>query len=102
MAQGVLTSKGTFVPHQTICKLRISELHSETEKRKRQIFDDIIKTKLGDSMLFPPKSIPSNNVPYSDDCEPNSLQLPDDNDPINSESTSVFKNQLLIIGYMLK
>ena len=42
MAQAVLTAKGTVVPRQTLRKLMKSEIHSESEKRKRSIFDDIV------------------------------------------------------------
>ena len=94
MAQGVLNSNGKIVPRRTIRKLVTSELHSETEKNKRRIFDDIIRKKLGDSMVFPPKPSDTSYVPYSDGIEPTSLQLPDDNDPLNADGTSVFEKPI--------
>ena len=39
MAQAVLTSKGTIIPRQTLCKLRLEEIHSESEKHKRELFN---------------------------------------------------------------
>ena len=52
MAQAVLTSNGTVIPRRLLRKLLVSELHSESEKRKRQIFDDIIRKKLGDAITL--------------------------------------------------
>ena len=54
MAQAVLTSKGTVVSHRTIRKLSRAELHLESEKRKRTIFDDLISKKYGDTINAPP------------------------------------------------
>ena len=56
MAQAVLSSKGTILPRRTLRKLRREELHDETEKRKRQLFDDLIRAKLGDSITTPPQA----------------------------------------------
>ena len=94
MAQGVLNSNGKIVPRPTIYKLATSKLHSETEKNERPIFDDIIRKKLGDSMVFPPKHSDTSYVPYSDSVEPTSLQLSDDNDPLNADGTSVFEKPI--------
>ena len=94
MAQGVLTSKGTVIPRRTIRKLTPIELHSETEKRKRQLFDDIMRKKLGDAMVYPAKPSNTEYIPYSDDVEPNSLQLPEENDPVNSDGTSAFEKPI--------
>ena len=94
MAQGVLTSKGTIVPRRTIRKLNTSELHSETEKRKRQLFDDVIRKKLGDAIQQPTRPLPRDFVPYSDGVEPTPLQLPDENDPIDSDGTSAFEKPI--------
>ena len=93
MAQGVLNSNGKIVPRHTIRKLTVSEIHSESEnKNKRRIFEEeLICSKLGDSMAFPPKPSSSPYVPYSDGVEPNSLQLPEDNDPVDPNGTSVFE-----------
>jgi hypothetical protein len=70
MAQYVLTSTGSVVPRRTCQRLSIAELHHPDEIRKRAIFTECIRRKLGDSMTLPPVS--SNKatfIPYSDDEE---------------------------------
>lgn len=94
MAQGVLTSKGTVIPRRTLRKLNKSELHSESEKRKRQLFDDLIRSKLGDSISPPSKPLDTTYIPYSDDSEPSSMILPEDNDPIKSDGSAMFEKPL--------
>ena len=49
--------------------------------------------KLGYSIRAPEKPI-KDYVPYSDDVDPDSVSLPDDNDPINKYGTSVFENPI--------
>ena len=50
MAQAVLTSKETVIPRRTLRKLTRAELYSEVEKRKRDIFDSVVTSKLGSSI----------------------------------------------------
>lgn len=91
MAQAVLTSKGTIIPRRSLRKLLVSELHAESEKRERQLYDDIVRKKLGDSIALPKKPLSTEYIPYSDDVEPNHpLHLPSDDDPVDSDRTSVF------------
>ena len=52
MAQAELTSKVTFIPRRSFRKLLVPELHSETEKLKRQLFEDVIRKKIGDEMAL--------------------------------------------------
>ena len=94
MAQAVLTSKGTVVPRRTLRRLTVAELHSEVEKRKRSVFDDIIKSKMGDSMSFPPKSKAKDHVPYSDDTDPDPPELPSDSDPVDKDGVALFEKPL--------
>ena len=94
MAQAVLTSKGTVIPRHTLRKLTHAEIHSEVEKRKRAIFDGIITSKLGTFIAFPTKQLPKDHVPYSDDCEPDSVSLPDDNDPVDSNGNALFEQPI--------
>lgn len=54
MCQAVLTSSALVVPRRTVRRLTVAELNSESEQKKRKIFDDIITDKLGDSMSLPP------------------------------------------------
>ena len=93
MAQAVLVASSKVIPRRTLQRLLISELNSEVEKKKRSIFDDIILKKLGDSILAPEK--PNKiYVPYSDDVDPDSVSLPNNNDPINKDGTSVFEKPI--------
>jgi len=50
MTYWVLKSNGEVVPRRTVRKPNEEELYSETENRKRQLFDAVIREKLGDSM----------------------------------------------------
>ena len=95
MAQAVLTSKGTIIPRRTMRCLKPSEIHSEVEKRKRQLFDDLIRSKLGDATKLPDKDpIPLDYTPYSDDSEADLPQLPDDNDPVDPNNVSTFEKPI--------
>ena len=93
MAQAVLVASSKVIPCRTLQRLSIAELNSEAEKRKRSILDDIILKKLGVSIRAPEKPI-KDYVPYYDDVDPDSVNLPDDNDPINMDVTSVFKKPI--------
>ena len=92
MAQNILMSTGHVIPRRTLRKLRVNELHSESEKRKRRWFDEIIQKKLGNSINFPPVVDPIKREfePYSDDDDPDSVKLPEENDPVDSEGIAVF------------
>ena len=57
MAQAVLVASSKVIPRQTLRRLSIAELNFEVEKKKRSIFDDIILTKLGDSICAPENAI---------------------------------------------
>ena len=94
MSQGVLTSKATIVPRLSIRPLSISELNPETEQRKRETFDNIIKENLGDAMTNPSKPPPYAFIPYSDgDLYPPSLHEVDEY-PVNSDGTAVFEQPI--------
>ena len=95
MSQAVLTSKGTAVPRRKLQKLWPTELHSETDKGKRSIFDDIILKKLGDSMLTPTNPPDAmGHVPYEDGIEPEHIKFPQGNDPVDSDGKSVFEKPI--------
>ena len=94
MSQSVLVASGAVITRRTIRPLRNSEIHSETEKRKRKIFDDIILKKLGDSMSKPTKPSPPDHIPYSDGVDPDSVELPEDNDPVGPDGTAVFEKPI--------
>ena len=94
MSQSILNLKGSIITRRTLRKLRNDEIHSESEKRKRSLFDDQILRKLGDSISKPAKPSPSDHVPYYSEDEPNSLQLPDDNDPVDKDGRALFEKPI--------
>ena len=55
MSQSIVASSDYEITRQTFRSLRTSELHSDTEKIKRRIFDKIILKKLGDFVAKPMK-----------------------------------------------
>ena len=73
MSKFVVSSKGCAVTRRTVRSLRTSELHSETEKRNRRMFDDVIQKKLCDSATIPILCNDRYHIPYSDDVDPNSV-----------------------------
>ncbi len=94
MAQAVVTHKATVVPHCTMYKLNISELNNESEKSKRIKIDAHIKAKLGDSMPFPPKSKAPDFIPYHAEDEPDPLQIPDHNDPVDDNGVPLYEQPI--------
>ena len=65
MTVWVLKSNGEVLPRRTVRKVNEEELYSDTKNRKRQLFDTIIRDKLGDSMA----PMPSPNTQESRDDE---------------------------------
>lgn len=69
MAQWVLKANGRVVPRRSCRPLRTAEIHSPTELKKRQTFDELIERRHGTS-INPPKPKPtdeSNESPEDDD-----------------------------------
>ena len=58
------------------------------------MFDDLIKSKLGDSMPMPPSPLVTTYIPYSDCVEPESVHLPEDNDPVNRDNNAIFEKPI--------
>ena len=50
MCQRVLKSNGEVVPRRSVRPLQEAEVHSPSEKRKREIFTELIRKRWGDSM----------------------------------------------------
>ena len=94
MAQSVLTSKGTVITRRTMRRLKTAELHSESEKKKRAVFDALIDKKLGNSMAFPSKPDPKSFIPYSDDSDGEPELLPEDNDPLDKDGSAMFEKPI--------
>ena len=59
LSQWVLKSNGNVVPRRTVRALQLAEIHSDTEKRKRDVFDALIERRWGSPM----------NIPNTDDIE---------------------------------
>ena len=55
LSQWVLKSNGNVVPRQTVQALQLAELHSDTERQKRDIFDALIERRCGSPMSTPNK-----------------------------------------------
>lgn len=67
MAQAILTVKGMVVPQWTVHCLTKAEEMSESEKQKHAEFDQIITSKLGNSIVLPEKpDAESKYIPYED------------------------------------
>ena len=99
MAQWILTSKGTVVPRRSCRRLTQLELDSDSEKKRRDLYDKIISSKLGDCLRLPPtpsdrpKASDTNAHSYdsrnSDEEEPRDLV---DEDPLDESGIPVFEN----------
>ena len=93
MTQAILTIKGTVVPRRSVRHLTTEEIHSPIEEKKRNEFDDKIKSKLGDSLtpLKPNHTVSSDAVPSIDDflAEEDDV-APDIEDDANEEGVAVY------------
>ena len=94
MTQAVLTYKGTVIPHRTIRRLRVEELHSPVELEKQRLFDEVIRKKLGDASTFPTsRETDPDLVPYADD-EVDTLPTINEDDPIEEDGVAQFEAPL--------
>ena len=90
MAQWVLKANGRIVPRRTCRPLNTSELHSPTEKRKRDVFNRLIEAKLGTS-INPPRNDPADidegenneHEPYEDEDEL-PIEIPEQEDSVDA------------------
>eukprot|EP00957_Ditylum_brightwellii_P206322 15347828-Ditylum_brightwellii.AAC.1 len=69
MAQWVLKANGKVVPRRTCSPLHTDEIHSEQEKKKREVFDALIETRWGSSFKLPVNQEDDVYDPYEDDEE---------------------------------
>ena len=88
MIQWILKADGNVVPRRTSRPLHTSEINSETEKWKRQIFDELIEARWGTAISAPPKPSKVEGegddfVAYEDDDETPRL-IPDNEEPVDS------------------
>ena len=96
LSQWVLKSNGNVVPCQTVRVLQLAELHSDTEKRKRDIIDALIERRWGSPMSTSNKDgvdmTTDTEDSEDDDDEMTSNQHIDIEDSIDSQGTLM--NQL--------
>lgn len=69
MSQWVLKANGRVVPRRSLRPLQTAEMYNPTEERKRTVFDECIRRKLGSSISLPPKPLPDDYEKYEDDDE---------------------------------
>ena len=50
MAQCILKVNGRVVPRRSLRPLKVDELHSPVEIKKREVFDELIKRRWGSPM----------------------------------------------------
>ena len=98
MAQWVLQANGKVVCRRSLRKLKSDELNNnEVELYKRQIFDQCIKEKLGDSMQVPttkPKSEATWPDDDSDDGELDDYFRIEDEDPVDASGLALSEQPL--------
>jgi hypothetical protein len=77
MAQWILKANGYVVPRRSSRPLKVDEIHSATELKKRQIFDALIERRWGTSIN--PPILPLQN-PIEGDLDDNDFEEYEDND----------------------
>ena len=86
MCQWVLKANGNVVPRRTLRPLRVDEIHSNVEQKKRDTFDALIEGRWGTSTTPPNESKNPKEDPweeYSDDDEL-PRQIPDIEDTVDA------------------
>ena len=53
MAQWILKANGRVVPRRSLRALKVDEIHSPVEIKKREVFDELIERRWG-SLITPP------------------------------------------------
>ena len=88
MAQVVLVASSKVIPRRTLQILSICRVKN-MRPRKESVPSSMISylKKLGYYIRTPEKQI-KDYVPYSDDVDPDSVNLCNGNDPINKDGTS--------------
>ena len=94
MCQTVLKANGATVPKRTVRPLTTAEIHSETEKQKRAVFDKLIEARHGTSINPPSKEkVKSDDEwdPYADEDEA-PMEMPEIEEPVDATGKAI--NQL--------
>ena len=66
MAQWILKANGTVVPRRSLRPLKVDEIHSPVEIKKREVFDELIKRRWGTPMTPPNTQQPKAFEKYED------------------------------------
>ena len=93
MAQWVLKANGNVVPRRTVRPLNTEELNSETEKRKRTIFDQCIERRWGTSISGPPDEPTKKWEAYEDDDD-SVHEMPEFDDPVDATGAPIDQQPL--------
>ena len=101
MTQAVLTITGHVVPRRTYSPLTISEVHSNSEKNKRDKFDAEILRIYGDSMTVPANTPLPTDLDISDlvDDDEDDLIHQVEEDPLSADGTTAFEKP--VTDYLL-
>jgi hypothetical protein len=84
MAQWILKANGNVVPRRSQRPLKVDELHSPTEMKKREIFDGLIKRRWGTSIKPPTISDNDNDFTVYEDDEEEARVVPDIEDSVDA------------------
>ena len=71
-----------------MCKLQKSEQVFESEKRKYNLFDDVIEKKLGCYLSYLEETTPEIYILYEDDYEEDTPSLLNDSDTVEFDGTA--------------
>ena len=66
-----LISNGDISSRRTLCIIQISELHSSTEVKKKEVFDDLVTKTWGSSLKLPENEEVKNGEKDYDECQNN-------------------------------
>ena len=66
MAQWILKANGRVVPRRSLRPLKVDEIHSPVEIKKREVFDELIKRRWGTPMTPPNTQQPKAFEKYDD------------------------------------
>mmetsp|Transcript_26699 Transcript_26699/g.37842 ORF Transcript_26699/g.37842 Transcript_26699/m.37842 type:complete len:775 (+) Transcript_26699:4067-6391(+) len=94
MCQMILKANGTTVPKRTVRPLTVAEIHSDSEKKKRNVYDRLIEARHGTSINPPSKEkVKSDNEwdPYVDEDEA-PMEMPETEEPVDATGKAI--NQL--------
>ena len=66
MAQWILKANGRVVPRRSLRPLKVDEIHSRVEIKKREVFDELIQRRWGTPMTPPNTQQPKAFEKYDD------------------------------------